>query len=338
MVQSEHVLVIIQIFIGVVGVVGNATVCLVVRKLASEGGNVNVLIVYQACIDLLTSILLIGTAFTILFPPASAPNNVVLGTMYCIFWHYRVILWSSFTMSTFNLLIITLERYIAVIYPIWYSHHFTRKVATSLIVVAWAVAPLMQLVNGFTQLGYRDSKCFFPDVPRRIVATQGVLLFSWEFLLPCVSMAFGFTRICIKLHQQHRRVGAAGVPSVSSRVVRTSTTTDPSDSTVAPANQVGEISSTTAAEKANRRTTKRHLNVTITLTIVFAVFVVCWSPDQVMFLLKNLGVNLKYREVTHLKSFAIIMGQLNSICNPFIYALRFKQYQNAIKKLFTRSF
>ena len=79
-----------------------------------------------------------------------------------------------------------------------------------------------------------------------------------------------------------------------------------------------------------------HRNVT-TLVIVFTVYVICWTPAQVLFLLKNLGINPKYQEGSQLENFAILMIMLNSICNPFIYALRFKQYQQALKGLFKRS-
>lgn len=184
MAQNENVLVAIQILIGVVGVAGNGSVCLVVRKLASQrgGGNVNILIVYQACIDLVTSILLLSTALFKLFPSPAPPQIIGIGTLYCIFWHYRVIMWCTFVMSTFNLLIITLERYIAVLHPIWYIHHFSRKVATGLILVAWLIAPLMQLVNGFTQLGFSDGKCTFFPQPRSVLAAQDAALFLWEYI------------------------------------------------------------------------------------------------------------------------------------------------------------
>ena len=353
MVEREHILVIVQIFIGIVGVAGNATVCLVVRKLASQGGNVNILIVYQAGIDLLASVLLILTAFTTLFPPESLPRNIIMGRLYCIFWHYSVILWSTFAMSTYNLLVITLERYIAVLHPIWYTRYFTRKTAIILIVVAWCISPIMQITFGFNHVGYSTRReCIDTPNPPSVIATQGVLLFVWEFLLPVVLMAFAFTRICIKLQQQNRRV--AGVTTAMSSVRRTMTT-DASAVSIVVANQsttgsgepavvmvkenTDSSSVTTGPQQQQpqqQQPVKRYRNVTITLAIVFATYIICWAPAQIFFVLKNLGLDLQYQERSRLKSFAIVMGMLNSVCNPFIYALRFKQYQQAIKGLFNR--
>ena len=325
----------LKIVIGLVGFLGNLTVCIVVAKMRSQRNCANSLIVSQAVIDLFTSLVLVATTFTEIFP-ASPPQNAVFGYFYCVFWHSRIAMFSMFTISTFNLVAISLERYIAVIYPIWYSHNFSRKTATLFGILAWLLAPLMQTIIGFTHFTFVSGSCVYITVTHAVQATTGVILFLYDFFVPCIVMAFCFVRISIKFHNQNKRVGASDRSST-----RTSTTQVSTISRANPGNKDGTAEN---AEEVDNGGTKQNIsaakkvgrgrNITKTLVIVFLVFVICWSPDQFLFLQWNCGGTINFGGVLH--STVVIMAMVNSACNPFIYALRYKQYQEGLKSLFKR--
>ena len=107
-----------KILIGIIGFLGNFTVCIVVAKMRSKQNYANSLIVSQAVIDLLASLALIATTFTELFP-SPPPQHAAMGYVFCVLWYPRTVMFSMFVISTFNLIAISVERYIAVVYSTW---------------------------------------------------------------------------------------------------------------------------------------------------------------------------------------------------------------------------
>jgi hypothetical protein len=79
----------------------------------------NVLIVNQSCIDTLAALLLILVYAT---PKKMIlDSNRVVDVLYCRLWYNRVLLWAAMFASSGGLMIITIERYLAVLHPIVYK-------------------------------------------------------------------------------------------------------------------------------------------------------------------------------------------------------------------------
>ena len=74
----------------------------------------------QSVIDLCASIFVLLTA-VVEVDGTRMSRDSVYDQFVCRIWLTRVPLWALQTMSTYGILIIALERYIAVIYPIWYN-------------------------------------------------------------------------------------------------------------------------------------------------------------------------------------------------------------------------
>ena len=74
-------------------------------------------------------------------------------------------------------------------------------------------------------------------------------------------------------------------------------------------------------------------NTIITLLIVGLCFIICWSQNQIEYLMFNLGYpinfNTKYHHVT------VLMVFMNCTVNPFIYLIKYRDYQEALKKFFS---
>jgi len=82
----------------------------------------NILITNQSVIDL-------SAAFFTLLTAAVEVDGIrmsadsIYDQFICRMWSTRIPLWAFLFASTYNILLTTLERYVAVIYPIWYSNN-----------------------------------------------------------------------------------------------------------------------------------------------------------------------------------------------------------------------
>ena len=82
----------------------------------------NILIVNQSVIDLCASFFTLLTASIEVDGTGRSPDSFYDRFVCCI-WLTRTPLWASLFTSTYNILLMTLERYAAVIYPVWYSNN-----------------------------------------------------------------------------------------------------------------------------------------------------------------------------------------------------------------------
>ena len=105
---------------GTIGAVGNTFVIIVLlsakelRKL-----NVNILLTNQSCVDLLASVAILATSHIVLNSKTSLDG--LDGELSCRFWKSKFFLWFFFDVSVFSLLAVNVDRYIAVVYPYFYS-------------------------------------------------------------------------------------------------------------------------------------------------------------------------------------------------------------------------
>jgi len=110
------------IIIGLVGALANATVLIALaasKDLKKE--LFNVLFVNQMSFDLYSSIILVVTFFMKIFPVRLTGT---LGYWVCVLVYGETILWIGLNGSMLNLAAITVERYVKIVFPIWYKTKF----------------------------------------------------------------------------------------------------------------------------------------------------------------------------------------------------------------------
>ena len=73
-------------------------------------------------------------------------------------------------------------------------------------------------------------------------------------------------------------------------------------------------------------------NTIKTFLMVGIFFVICWVNNQIYFLMHNLGYKINWNSTYH--QFTVLMVFLNCTVNPFIYLIKYRDYQEALKKLF----
>ena len=75
-------------------------------------------------------------------------------------------------------------------------------------------------------------------------------------------------------------------------------------------------------------------NTIKTFLLVAICFVVCWSNNQIYYFMYYLGYPANWSGIYY--QFSILMVFLNCTVNPFIYLIKYKDYQIALKKIYSR--
>ena len=69
-------------------------------------------------------------------------------------------------------------------------------------------------------------------------------------------------------------------------------------------------------------------NTVKTFLIISVCFIICWSSVEVSFLMYNIGYTINWEGTFNM--FATLMAFVNCTINPFIYLIKYKDYQIAL--------
>ena len=116
----------------------------------------------------------------------------------------------------------------------------------------------------------------------------------------------------IKTTSQYTKDNAESAMNTNTSVINNSVT---------PASDTGKVK----FQLARRNTIK-------TVLIVGLCFIICWSQNQITYFMYNCGYDINYNS-TYIQ-FTVLMVFLNCTVNPFIYLIKYKDYQEALKKCF----
>ena len=73
-------------------------------------------------------------------------------------------------------------------------------------------------------------------------------------------------------------------------------------------------------------------NTIKTFALISVCFVVCWSCNQILFLMYNFGFEVNWNGF--INKFGVIMAFTNCTINPFVYLIKYRDYQKALMGLF----
>ncbi|XP_054751104.2 D(2) dopamine receptor-like [Lytechinus pictus] len=293
--------IILQLISTVVGIVGNFLVIIVLFKRRQRSRSTDTLITGLACADFLTSVFLVPIPM-----PAYIPKNWI-GEIYCRVIITQSLLWASIMASTYLLMSISVERYIAVVYPLHFKRLITRRRVSIFIVIIWFLSILSGLfafiVYGVDAETNQCAEQYTFDNAQTIIAYYW---FCLRLALPCFTMLVTQVLIARNLSQQFRIF-----KDVNNATKMTNGSQAPSFHIVAR-NRVLKL-----------------------MLIVIVIYIVCWTPNQIAFLGYNLGwVPESYLNST-LHRFLTLLGFYNSCANPVIYTARYPEFRNALKDIFT---
>ena len=294
---------IIYSLMGAIGIVGNGLVLLTILRFRELRTITNVFIINQSVIDMTSSIFLIAL---FVVPNPDVPKQPALAGLVCSLWNSRYIFWASVISSTFNLVVVTIERYLAVVYPAFYRNKMSYRRAAALTIAPWLLGfgyeTYWAVVNQ-----YSNGKCVVRYKSPLVQAIIGCVTFILTYLLPIAIMTAVYIKIIRTLHM---RLG-------SSRARRAR----------AGGNHAGNTSRVDATYHEKARN-----NVIKTLIVVCITYAICWTPNQIVYLLYNLGGSLDFNSMMFFVT--VYLAFFNICINPFIYAFKYRKFQAGLRKLF----
>ena len=287
---------IIKAVIGVFGVLGNGLVCVVIAKVPAMRTLTNAIIFNQAALDFLASLLIILRTFK---GEPNEDSSLLLKTIRCFLWDPPLLVFILFVGSTFNLVLLTLERYIAIMYPFKYMVYFGKTQVALMMVAVWVIA--IGSEGRFVILhDMIDGHCAFTNISSAAFIAHGTVTLIIEYLIPLIIMSFCYIHIAGHL----KKTAASVIPG--------------------PSTSQNENSMSGSLIRARRNTLK-------TLFIVFVTYVICWTPNQIFFFLYHLGLPLNLDGLFNIST--EILVQLNCCSNPVIYAFKYKQFKKGVRVL-----
>ncbi|XP_077988450.1 galanin receptor 2a-like [Glandiceps talaboti] len=296
-------------FLGVLGIVGNLTVCFVILRVKKHRTMTNIFIFNQSLIDLTSSILVIAqtvgpTKYDVIVPRG------IRGSILCKIWLSRYLMWSTFNVSTFNLIGLSLERYMAIVFPITYRKNFSAIKVKCACILIWAMGFAYQSYWAKANYNKNNGTCgvHYPEGYAQKVI--GLVVFFVEYLLPILIMAFSYVSMFLVL--KRRLVTTLGAVAH---------TTAPQSNGINTSIQITSQQESPVQVRARK-------NVVKMLAIVCITYATCWGPNQVMYFDYNI---LGHSHSRILINSTIVMAFCNMCVNPIIYALKYEQFRSGVR-------
>ncbi|XP_026222803.1 trace amine-associated receptor 13c-like [Anabas testudineus] len=219
----------------------------------------------------------------------------LLGDLVCVLCFFLGFI--TVPASTVNMLLISVDRYVAICDPLHYPTKFTPKTVQVYVFVCWGCAVVysfMILFDNLKQPG-RYNSCYGECV----INITGVVHIVISFIIPISSIIILYMRVFVVAVSQAR--------SMRSHI---------------------------AAVKLQRSVTvtvkKSELKAARTLGVVVAVFLMCYCP---YYCISLSGSELIMASSTN--SFINFLLLLNSCLNPGIYALLYPWFRKSVKIIVT---
>ncbi|XP_063963676.1 somatostatin receptor type 2-like [Lytechinus pictus] len=320
----------IYILIALLGVIGNGLVIFVLFRVPSLRSFTNVLISNQSVIDFTSSIFFF---FLYVTPRPKLPVQPQFAMFVCKFWYSEYPLWAISVASTVNLVCLTVERYFAVIHPLKYRNRFTIKRARLLCLLPWIIGLLHEIpwmmvhqITGGLYLDENnntiDTRGCWPTWPEEPVGLQkafGCIVFIDHYLVPLSIMMYVYIRIVVRLR--------ADMPSLRMGISSSNVTASRRENK--DGSDVQKSSSVKLPSQPRRRfAIMASRSVLKTMVIVSLAYLICWGPNEVLYLVFNLGVPVDFTSVYYYTTVLFVL--CNMCLNPIIYAFHYGELRRGV--------
>ncbi|XP_048764554.1 allatostatin-A receptor-like isoform X2 [Ostrea edulis] len=279
----------------ILGFVGNVLVIFVVWSYKQMQNTTNILIVSLAVADLF---------FIIFCVPFTAASYAMwywpFGAVWCKIANF--LMHVSAYASVWTLVLLSLDRYLAVVHPIPSMRLRNRRNTYLLVYMTWTfifcgnVPIFLQYgVVDYNWMGFQRSACLnLSGVKNKLVLKIFYgCFFAFGYMIP-------LTLICLLYGFLLKRLLYGVVPGGSQRA----------DSL-----------------KAKKRVTKM-------VVIVVLIFALCWLPIQVIFLVQYLNTDFEVTiESSAIHMAANCLAYMNSCVNPILYAFLSENFRRSFRRL-----
>ena len=323
-----------KLVIGMTGILGNLLVIVVILRYKKLFQQVKSNVINQSFIDCLVSVVLIQTAFV---RRTTVPYALQTSVLFCKLVLSQVLMWGLMSSSTLNLMAISIERYLAIVHPVWYKVRFSKTQANVLVALTWVIGIFIQFAYIIPTTDLLRGRClivfFWPS--RLLAAAVGLLQIFISVVLPFVVHSVCYFNIVKVLRKRNIKIDASRnktntCVNTEQQMTLSNVVEAPSTSILKTGSPVKPTQPTSSSAKHNSddKTTR---NVIKTFGIVTSSYFVCWLPHKVYILMYMFG---QISTFGHLYQATLIMMFLNCCINPFIYIAKYDAFRKGVAMLF----
>ena len=279
--------------IGSVGTFANGFVLLALLcTRQSRRKNINVFIINQTFLDLLSCLFLI---FTIVVNDIKTAS-IAVKWITCLLFKTKTIVAVVSYSSIFGLVVITVERYVKVVHPVAHRNHYRRWMTYAGVILPWIDGVCCYLIPAWATASMVDGKCLgFQWSTQEMYNAYVLTMFVLHHVLPPAFFFFAYYRI-IGVIRRQQSIVAPNVDATSPALA-------------------GGSSHTASRAAHGHMKHKREMNVVRTMTIIVLCFCICYLPYNVYLPLFP-GVSLSYllQPLQHFTFFTVSLLSCHSIC------------------------
>ena len=298
----------LYVLVFVLSCVGNSLVIIVIVGVKGMRTPPNLLILNLALCDLITPVVGIPLDLTI----EELDYKWPFGKAMCKMLSPFVTMFS--TSSSLTLAAISLDRYRALARPL------VERVSTSTIimfVLAIHIFSLCLCVPYFVVLGYNDAEksCneHWSSVGHRQAYT--IALFLFQFALPLITMSMAYLFIYRSLRSNTLRLFSG--TSLRKRKSRT----------------LSKMSTFSKESAELKLRNEQNIHLARMFVIVVVIFAISMSPNQYLWLWMDFGNAAANKFVIYISVACRLFTYANSVLNPFIYALKSKEFRSGFARI-----
>ena len=334
-------------FIGLTALIGNVSLYIIVYRNKDLQTVTNLYILNLAAADIMVSILSIPfTVVTII------AEDWVFGDSACVALGFFTIL--SFIASVMSLGMIAINRYFYIVRWNTYSKIFSRRKALLYAAAVWVVA--LSLASP-PLLGWAEYR-FIPGKSYCFVYWPSDVYYMYFMITVCFFgplsvMTFSYYNILRFTRRLKRRI-ALSRSNLSIQVRNPANLNSPSTANKAESrsdpgiiepdyntvrrsrmDELGEADSKskTKSKSTAFQVTPEETRITNTFIFVVTLFVICWAPFAI-----TMFFDVYYPKPLPraLDMASLVLGYLNSMCNPVLYGLRNSAFKRGFLNLYSK--
>ena len=328
--------------ISLAALIGNLSLYIIVYKNKDLRTIPNLYILNLAAADLMVSV--VSIPFTVV---TVITGRWLFGDTACVTLGFFTIL--SFIASVMSLGMIAINRYFYIVKWNTYKNTFTKRKAFLFAAGVWAVSISLASPPLFGWAEYR----FIPGKSYCFVYWPSSVYFMYFMIVvgffgPLSAMAFSYYNILAFTKALKRRIAISRnnlTPPPQYNQARTVFSHEPTiennfdseihrDKAENPQINRQDVSKLDLESKShNFQVTPEETKMTNTCLLVVALFIICWAPFAITMFFDVYYPSPLPRAVDIA---SLLLGYLNSMCNPILYGLRNSAFKQGFQKLYSR--
>ncbi|KAJ8043528.1 Neuropeptide SIFamide receptor [Holothuria leucospilota] len=173
---------VVYALIASLGITGNFLVCFVLIRIPALRNRASQLIVHLAITDLLTCVWVVPFH---LFPSTPPAPHGIMGEIFCRVFVSKYPLWVTIITSIYSLIAVNLERFVAIVYPLYYRKMFTFRRIAYISLLCWVIGSVSSGWFFFNfDYDHRLKICTFVPFPPKVSIVIGLYIFTVIYLFP----------------------------------------------------------------------------------------------------------------------------------------------------------